>query len=83
MVVPRTSFNVCFRFKIAEEQSNAFNLELRNRLYHEGTSLVGVAYIDGRLVMRLLISNPAAEQADIDSFFNNLVETGKAMLEGK
>jgi len=83
MVVPRTSFNVCFRFKIAKEQSNAFNLDLRNRLYHEGTSLVGVAYIDGRLVLRLLISNPAAEQADIDSFFNNLVETGKAMLKGE
>jgi glutamate/tyrosine decarboxylase-like PLP-dependent enzyme len=83
MVVPRTSFNVCFRFKVAEEQSNAFNLDLRNRLYHEGTSLVAIAYIDGRVVMRLLITNPAAEQDDIDSFFNNLVETGKAMLEGK
>ena len=80
MVVPRVSFNVCFRFKVPEEQSNAFNLDLRNRLYREGTSLVGIAYIDGRLVMRLLIANPAAAQVDIDTFFNNVVETGKAML---
>lgn len=80
MVVPRTSFNVCFRFKVSKEKSNAFNLDLRNRLYQEGISLVGVAYIDGRLVMRLLISNPAAEQSDIDTFFNNVVKTGRALL---
>jgi hypothetical protein len=30
--------------------------------------------------MRLLVSNPAAEQADIDIFFNTLVETGKSLL---
>ena len=80
MVVPRTSFNVCFRFKVSEDISNDFNLNLRNRLYHEGTSLVGVAYINGRLAMRLLISNPVAEQADIDTFFNNLLEMGRALL---
>jgi glutamate/tyrosine decarboxylase-like PLP-dependent enzyme len=80
MVVPRTSFNVCFRFKVPEKESNGFNLDLRNRLYQEGKSLVGAAYIDGRLVMRLLVSNPAAEQADIDIFFNTLVETGKSLL---
>jgi hypothetical protein len=32
------------------------------------------------VVLRLLITNPAAEQADIDSFFNNLIEVGKALL---
>jgi glutamate/tyrosine decarboxylase-like PLP-dependent enzyme len=80
MVVPRTSFNVCFRFRVPEKESNSFNLDLRNRLYQEGKSLVGAAYIDGRLVMRLLVSNPAAEQADIDTFFNTLVETGKSLL---
>jgi glutamate/tyrosine decarboxylase-like PLP-dependent enzyme len=80
MVVPRTSFNVCFRFKVPEVESNRFNLDLRNRLYQEGKSLVGAAYIDGRLVMRLLVSNPAAEQADIDTFFNTLLETGKSLL---
>ncbi len=83
MVVPRTSFNVCFRFKVPEEESNAFNLELRTRLYQEGKSLIGIAYIDGRLVMRLLVSNPASEKMDIDNFFNTVVETGKALLGGR
>jgi glutamate/tyrosine decarboxylase-like PLP-dependent enzyme len=81
MVVPRTSFNTCFRFRIAEEKSNNFNLTLRNKLHQDGKSLVGVAYVDGRLVLRFLISNPAAEHADIDSFFGELVKTGRALLE--
>ncbi len=80
MVVPRTSFNVCFRFKVPEEKSNAFNLDLRNRLYQEGTSLVGAAYINGRMVMRMLVSNPATQRSDIDNFFNNVVKTGRALL---
>jgi glutamate/tyrosine decarboxylase-like PLP-dependent enzyme len=80
MVVPRTSFNVCFRFRVSREESDSFNLALRSRLYEQGISLVGVAYINGSVVLRLLITNPAAEQADIDSFFNNLIEVGKALL---
>lgn len=80
MVVPRTSFNVCFRYKVAGEQSNAFNLALRNRLYKQGKSLVGVAYIGGRLAMRLLIVNPATRRSDIDIFFENVVAAGKALL---
>ncbi|MGB3209747.1 MAG: pyridoxal-dependent decarboxylase [Desulforhopalus sp.] len=81
MVVPRTSFNVCFRYKVPDAESNNFNLELRNQLYREGISLVGAAYINGRLVLRLLISNPVAEQSDIDTFFNNVTGTGKVLLE--
>ncbi len=77
MVVPRTSFNVCFRFKVAEEESNSFNLALRSRLYQEGTSLVGITYIEGDLFMRLLITNSASDESDIDSFFQSLIDTGR------
>lgn len=80
LVAPRVSFNVCFRFKVAEEKSNAFNLALRNRLYEEGQTLVGVAYIDGKLAMRLLVINPAAERADLDTFFRLLVDKGRELL---
>ncbi|MFH0784296.1 MAG: pyridoxal-dependent decarboxylase [Pseudomonadota bacterium] len=79
LVVPRTSFNICFRFKVAEEESNAFNIALRNTLYEEGVTLVGVAYIDGKLVMRLLVINPAAEPADIDNFFRHLIAKGREL----
>lgn len=81
MVVPRTSFNVCFRYKVAEDENNAFNLALRTRLYEEGMTLVGVAYIDGKLAMRLLVTNPAAERADLESFFKLLSRRGRELLE--
>ncbi len=81
LVVPRTSFNVCFRFKVAEEESNAFNLALRTRLYEEGTTLVGIAYIEGKLVMRLLVINPAAERADLDTFFHLLIAKGRELRQ--
>lgn len=81
MVVSRTSFNVCFRFKVTEGESNSFNLALRTRLYQQGTSLVGIAYIEGDLFMRLLIINPAADKSDIESFFQSLIETGRIILK--
>ena len=81
LVVPRTSFNVCFRFRIAEEESNAFNLALRTRLYEEGTTLVGIAYIEGKLVMRLLVINPAAERSDLDTFFRHLIAKGRELRQ--
>ncbi len=81
MVVPRTSFNVCFRFKVPEENSNSFNLTLRNRLYQEGKSLVGIAYIDGDVAMRLLLGNSSAGKTDIDTFFNNVLQAGRDLLK--
>jgi len=81
LVVPRTSFNVCFRFKVDPTRNNSFNLELRTRLYRQGRSLVGIAYIDGNLVLRLLITNSASDRQDIDLFFATLVETGQSILQ--
>ena len=79
MVAPRTSFNVCFRYKVDEESLNSFNLALRTKLYHEGTSLVGVAYVDGKMVMRLLVTNPDATIADVKTFFSNVIEMGNRL----
>jgi glutamate/tyrosine decarboxylase-like PLP-dependent enzyme len=81
LVVPRTSFNVCFRFKVFEEASNAFNLALRTRLYEEGITLVGVAYVNDKLVMRLLVINPAAETTDLDTFFRHLIAKGRELQQ--
>jgi len=81
MLAPRTSFNVCFRFKAVTADSNNFNLALRTRLYQQGISLVGIAYIKGDLCMRLLVTDPAAERKDIYAFFQSLVETGNIMQQ--
>jgi len=81
MVAPRTSFNVCFRFKFAEEEVNNFNLAIRTRLYQQGTCLVGIAYIESDLCMRLLVTDPAAAREDIYAFFQSLIETGRIIQQ--
>lgn len=80
LVAPRTSFNICFRYKVAEENSNSFNLALRTKLYQEGTSLVGVAYVEGKMVMRLLVTNPDATTADVKNFFTSVMEVGRRLI---
>ena len=81
MVVARTSFNICFRYKVDENRSNALNLALRTTLYQEGLSLVGVAYIDGKMVMRLLVTNPDVTKKDVDTFFAHVIEVGNRLTE--
>ena len=80
MVVPRTSFNVCFCYKIDAARSNVFNLELRTRLFQQGKSLVGVAYVEGKLVLRLIITNPETTKADLEVFFENVIAAGRVLL---
>lgn len=81
MTVPRESFNVCFHFRTPENiPANEFNLELRNRLFKQGISLVGIAYIEEKLTLRLLITHPDYSRADVDSFFSNLVAAGKELM---
>lgn len=81
MVAPRTSFNICFRYVVPEEKANSFNLELRTRLYQEGVTLVGVAYVDGKMVMRLLLTNPDATRADVDSFYASVIAMGNRLIK--
>ena len=81
MIAPRTSFNICFRFRVPEKDANSFNIALRTTLYQEGISIVGIAYIDGKAVMRLLITNPDATKVDVDNFFARVKEVGSRLLQ--
>lgn len=81
LVVPRTSFNICFRFKAGEGDSNALNYAIRKRLHQKGLALVGIAYIEEMLVFRLLITNPLADEDSVRGFFKTLVATGKDLIE--
>jgi glutamate/tyrosine decarboxylase-like PLP-dependent enzyme len=81
MVVPRDSFNICFRFKAPEAYVNEFNLALRTKLHESGVSLVGYGYIDSQLALRLLITNMSFCRADIADYFSKLVAVGKKLSE--
>jgi glutamate/tyrosine decarboxylase-like PLP-dependent enzyme len=81
MVVPRESFNICFRFRTPPSIPPAeFNRELRERLHRTGRSLVGTGVVNGELVLRLLITNVNVETPEIDTFFQAVIDTGRELL---
>ncbi len=79
LVFPRTSFNICFRYKTHDTISDKLNLAVRNTLYRNGTSLVGYAYHEGRLFLRLLLAGKDLVKKDIDQYFADVIETGKRL----
>lgn len=81
-VLPRVSFNVCFRYKTAEEHANALNLAIRRKLYHDGMSLVGYASHDNRIFLRLLLAGHGLSTSDVDRYFVQLIQTGKTLERG-
>ena len=81
LVVPRVSFNICFRYRVEEHFANDFNQALRTRLYQQGLALVGLAYVGEKLVMRLLITNTSVGRPEIDQFFHTLVAQGREMAQ--
>ena len=82
MVVPRESFNVCFRFKAPYGVSaNDFNQKLRTRMITQATAMVGFGYINSDLCLRLLITDPASSTDSVDSFFRDVVAVGDSLLE--
>ncbi len=81
MVVPRESFNVCFRYRTPEDiPVGPFNRDLRERMHRQGTSLVGTGFVNGELVLRLLITNTNIGKTEIDTFFRAVVDTGRELL---
>ncbi|MGD9947122.1 MAG: aspartate aminotransferase family protein [Desulfobulbus sp.] len=81
MVVPRESFNICFRHRAPQGVPVAsFNKALRERLHRTGRSLVGTGLVNGELVLRLLITNVNVDKPEIDTFFRAVIETGRELL---
>ncbi len=81
MVVPRESFNVCFRFRPPGDiPAEPFNRLLRERMHRSGRALVGTGYVDGQLVLRLLITNITVDKPAIDRFFRAVIDTGRELL---
>lgn len=81
LMVPRQSFNLCFRYTHQNiTDLDTLNQSLRTKLYQTGQSLVGMAWIDEQMVLRWLSSNPHLSHASIDTFFAELVKTGDELV---
>ncbi len=81
LVLPRNSFNICFRYTAPETQANELNLAIRDSLYHTGKSLVGYAYTQEKLFLRLLLAGSDLTCEDIDQYFMDVIETGKSLVQ--
>lgn len=81
MVVPRESFNICFRYRPPQGVPvAAFNKALRERMHRTSRCLVGTGLVNGELVLRLLITNINIDKPQIDTFFRAVIETGRELL---
>jgi len=81
MVVPRESFNVCFRFVVpAGISSNEFNQKLRIQLHRKQIGLIGSGYIGPEYCLRLIIANPCIDEKELESFFYELINEGNLLL---
>lgn len=84
MSFERPSFNVCFTYKLSSrEESNKINALIRSQLYERGLSLVWSATIENIFFLRLLICNDSIEHADIDMFFENVVNLWNELTKNK
>jgi glutamate/tyrosine decarboxylase-like PLP-dependent enzyme len=82
LILPRSSFNICFRYKAPEEKANVLNLAIRTKLYHDGVSLVGYAYHEKRLFLRLLLAGHELTTEDVDRYFSQLIDAGRTVEGG-
>ncbi len=83
LVLPRNSFNICFRYcgRTESIKVDQLNLAIRQKLHHDGVSLVGYAYHNKRPFLRLLLANHDLSRTDIDSYFEHVVKAGKYLEE--
>jgi len=81
MMIARESFNLCFRFAVPDGiDPDAFNQQLRESLHRQEIGLIGSGFVDSVYCLRLLIANPDIGEAEIESFFQDVIQEGKKLL---
>jgi glutamate/tyrosine decarboxylase-like PLP-dependent enzyme len=62
--------NLCFRYSPGDgSDPNAVNRRLRERIRRRGEAMVNFAHLGNDLAIRLVISNPAVTESDLQRFF--------------
>ena len=74
--------NICFRYIPKDKQLDStaldqLNLDIRNQLFYSGIAFVNYAKYQGQVIIRLILANAELQKADIETFFQNLLDTGK------
>ncbi len=81
LLFPTQSLNVNFRF-IAPEgvDGDKLNEMIRYRLIHSGRAMVNYCQLEKGLSIRLVLLNPDLEEADLQRFFKDFIQTGREIL---
>ncbi len=78
------SLSICFVYKPKNESdTDDLNLQIRENLMQKGLSLVNYGYLNGKVAIRLVISNPEINETDLDEFFENFVQMGSELENEK
>ena len=81
MVVPRSSFNLCFRYKVPNDINN-FNEMLRTELHNSGKTLIAYGYIGEELCLRLLLTHKDMNEKTLQDFFKTIITAGDKLKAG-
>ena len=81
LVIQPEFLNICFCYNhgishLPTSTLNQINLEIRERLMRSGQSFVNYAHYQEQLVLRLILTNPEVQEADLDKFFQNVISVG-------
>ena len=80
LLVNPQSLSVCFVYiNNLSDNTDELNLAIRDKLMKKGLSMVNYGYLNGKLTIRLVISNPEINEKDLDVFFNNFIEMGNSL----
>ncbi len=78
--------NVCFRHLGAGaglgEASDRFNAGLRDALLEDGRYMVSRADLDGRVVLRPVIANPAVDASTLDGLIDHVLRLARTLEAG-
>ena len=64
------------------EASDRFNADLRAALLEDGRFMVSKAVLEGRVVLRPVISNPAVEADTLDQLIDTVLSLGRTFSGG-
>ena len=74
---PRVFTNVCFRWLepgLAGHDLNKFNEAVRQEILERGNTMVSLAIVEGKTILRPVICNPAANQSSLDALLAEVHE---------
>ncbi len=82
LIAQPTFLNICFRYLPKENQLNSttidqLNLKIRKKLIYSGETFVNQARYQGKIIIRLILANSELQKADLERFFDNLLNAGK------